>query len=167
MNGRMEAMTEILGSRQAELLQGLSERLDGLGHRVGQSMSETTRSTHENLSRLNERLAVIDKAQTNITALSGQVVQLQQILANKQTRGAFGQARMEAIVQDGLRARLLRVPGDALERHPAGLPDPPAQRRLRPGRRRQVPAGSLERHPRRQYARGGARRRKRSSAATR
>ena len=102
MNGRMEAMAEILGSRQAELLQGLSERLDGLGHRVGQSMSEATRSTHENLSRLNERLAVIDKAQTNITALSGQVVQLQQILANKQTRGAFGQARMEAIVQDGL-----------------------------------------------------------------
>src|SRR6476646_23402 len=102
MNGRMEAMAEILGSRQAELLQGLSDRLDGLGHRVGQSMSEATRSTHENLSRLAERLAVIDKAQTNITALSGQVVQLQQILANKQTRGAFGQARMEAIVQDGL-----------------------------------------------------------------
>jgi DNA recombination protein RmuC len=102
MNGRMEAMAQILGSRQAELLQGLSERLDGLGHRVGQSINETTRSTHENLSRLNERLAVIDKAQQNITTLSGQVVQLQQILANKQTRGAFGQARMEAIIQDGL-----------------------------------------------------------------
>src|SRR5262249_14296083 len=40
MNGRMEAMAEILGSRQAELLQGLSDRLDGLGHRVGQTMSE-------------------------------------------------------------------------------------------------------------------------------
>jgi DNA recombination protein RmuC len=102
MNGRMEAMAKILGSRQAELLQGLSERIDGLGHRVGQSISETTRSTHENLSRLGERLAIIDKAQQNITTLSGQVVQLQQILANKQTRGAFGQARMEAIIQDGL-----------------------------------------------------------------
>jgi DNA recombination protein RmuC len=102
MNGRIEAMAKILGSRQAELLQGLSERLDGLGHRLGQSMSETTRSTHENLSRLNERLAVIDQAQKNITTLASQVGQLQQILANKQTRGAFGQARMEAIVQDGL-----------------------------------------------------------------
>src|SRR6202035_2028840 len=57
MNGRIEAMAKILGSRQAELLQGLSERLDGLGQRLGQSMSETTRSTHENLSRLHERLA--------------------------------------------------------------------------------------------------------------
>jgi DNA recombination protein RmuC len=102
MNGRIEAMARILGARQAELLQGLSERLDGLGHRLGQSMSETSRSTHENLSRLNERLAVIDQAQKNITTLAGQVGQLQQILANKQTRGAFGQARMEAIVQDGL-----------------------------------------------------------------
>src|SRR5579871_5032968 len=102
MNGRIEAMGKILGSRQAELLQGLSERLDGLGHRIGQSMSETTRSTHENLSRLNERLAIITEAQKNITTLAGQVGQLQQILANKQTRGAFGQARMESIVQDGL-----------------------------------------------------------------
>src|SRR5690606_35664813 len=41
-------------------------------------------------------------AQNNIQALAGQVVQLQQILSNKQTRGAFGQSRMEAIVADGL-----------------------------------------------------------------
>ena len=102
MNGCIEAMGKILGSRQQELLHGLSERLDGLGHRIGQSMSETTRSTHENLSRLNERLAIITEAQKNITTLAGQVGQLQQILSNKQTRGAFGQARMEAIVQDGL-----------------------------------------------------------------
>src|SRR5581483_9626572 len=78
MNGRIEAMGKILGSRQAELLQGLSERLDGLGHRVGQSMSEAARSTHENLSRLNERLAIITEAQKNITTLAGQVGQLQQ-----------------------------------------------------------------------------------------
>src|ERR1700686_2543298 len=102
MNGRIEAMAKILGARQAELLPGLSERLEGLGHRLGQSMSETTPSTHENLSRLNERLAIIDQAQKNITTLASQVGQLQQILANKQTRGAFGQARMEAIAQDGL-----------------------------------------------------------------
>lgn len=102
MSGRMQTMAEVFGSRQSELLRGLSERMDGLGHRIGQSMTETTRGTHENLAKLNERLAVIDTAQQNITALSSQVVELQQILANKQTRGAFGQARMEAIVQDGL-----------------------------------------------------------------
>ena len=102
MSGRMQTMAEVFGTRQSDLLRGLSERMDGLGHRIGQSMTETTRHTHENLTKLNERLAVIDTAQKNITALSSEVVELQKILANKQTRGAFGQARMEAIVQDGL-----------------------------------------------------------------
>jgi DNA recombination protein RmuC len=98
MSGRMQTMAEVFGSRQSDLVRGLSERLDGLGHRIGQSMTDTTRATHENLSKLHERLAVIDNAQKNITALSSQVVELQHILANKQTRGAFGQARMEAII---------------------------------------------------------------------
>src|SRR5581483_4172799 len=102
MTGRMQTMAEVLGTRQAELLRGLSERLDGLGHRLGQSMTDTTRHTQDNLAKLNERLAVIDTAQKNIMSLSTQVVELQKVLSNKQTRGAFGQARMEAIVQDGL-----------------------------------------------------------------
>jgi len=102
MAGRMNAMAELLARRQSDLVHGLSERMDMLGHRIGQSMTEQARSAHADLSRLNERLAVIDTAQKNLTELSSQVVGLQAILANKQTRGAFGQARMEAIVQDGL-----------------------------------------------------------------
>ena len=93
----MRAQGEITGH-----VRGLSERLDGFGHRIGQSMTETSKNTHESLAKLGERLAVIDKAQQTITTLSGQVVELQHVLANKQTRGAFGQGRMEAIVRDGL-----------------------------------------------------------------
>lgn len=107
-----------LRDHQSEItgqVRNLTDRLDNFGHRVGQSMSETARGTHENLARLGEqtheslaklgeRLAVIDKAQRTITDLSSQVVELQHILANKQQRGAFGQARMEAIVRDGLPA---------------------------------------------------------------
>src|SRR5690606_12390993 len=102
MQGRMQTMAELFGSRQAELNQSIRERLDGMTNRIGQTMSEQTRSTHENLAKLQERLAVIDTAQNNIQSLAGQVVQLQAILANKQTRGAFGQSRMEAIIADGL-----------------------------------------------------------------
>ncbi len=100
--GRLQQMIETVGSRQGELARAVAERLDGFGHRIGQSMTETTRSTHESLTRLNERLAVIDRAQANITSLSSQMVDLQNVLSNKQTRGAFGQGRMEAIIQDGL-----------------------------------------------------------------
>lgn len=102
MQGRVGAMAEVFGARQAELNQAIGQRLDAMTGRLGQTMAEQTKSTHENLARLQERLAVIDTAQTNIQSLAGQVVQLQSILSNKQTRGAFGQARMEAIVADGL-----------------------------------------------------------------
>ncbi|PSJ57859.1 DNA recombination protein RmuC [Pseudaminobacter soli (ex Li et al. 2025)] len=102
MHGRMGAMAEVFGARQAELTQSLSQRLDTMTGRLGQTMSEQTKSTHESLAKLQERLAVIDTAQNNIQSLAGQVVQLQAILSNKQTRGAFGQSRMEAIVADGL-----------------------------------------------------------------
>ncbi len=102
MAGRMNAMAEVLGRRQVDLLNGLSDRMDMLGHRVGEKLAETTRSAHADFAKLNERLAVIDTAQKNLTELSSQVVGLQAILSNKQTRGAFGQGRMEAIVQDGL-----------------------------------------------------------------
>lgn len=102
MQGRLGAVAEVFGARQAELTQSLGQRLDAMTGRLGQTMTEQTRSTHESLAKLQERLAVIDTAQTNIQSLAGQVVQLQAILSNKQTRGAFGQSRMEAIVADGL-----------------------------------------------------------------
>lgn len=102
MSGRMQTFAEVFGSRQQDLTRVLGERMDTMSHRMGQNLADTTKSTHENLRALGERLAVIDKAQSNITQLSTQVVELQNVLANKQTRGAFGQGRMEVIVTDGL-----------------------------------------------------------------
>ncbi len=102
MQGRMATIAEVFGSRQAEMTRALGERLDGMSQRLGTSMTEQTKATHDNLAKLQERLAVIDTAQNNIQSLAANVVQLQSILQNKQTRGAFGQARMEAIVADGL-----------------------------------------------------------------
>lgn len=102
MQGRMQTIAEVFGSRQSDLMRGLNERMDGLGHKLGQSLTDNTRRTHDDLTRLAERLAVIDKAQQNITSLSSQVVELQKVLSNKQTRGAFGEGRMQAIIQDGL-----------------------------------------------------------------
>lgn len=128
MTGRMRTMAEVFGSRQSDFVRMISERIDGLQHRVGQGLESSTRHQSENLSKLNERLAVIDAAQQNLTNLTGEIVGLKDILSNKQTRGAYGQGRMEAIVRDGLpvgafefqatlsnRTRpdcLVRLPGD-------------------------------------------------------
>ncbi len=100
--GRVDAMTQALAGRQAEMTRAVNERLDSVTHRVGQSMEHTTRSTMESLRALHERLGIIDNAHKNLTDLTTQVTTLRDVLANKQSRGAFGQARMEAIVQDGL-----------------------------------------------------------------
>ncbi len=102
MQGRMATIADVFGSRQGEINKTINERLDTMTQRLGTTITEQTKATHENLTRLQERLAVIDTAQTNIQALAKDVVGLQAILSNKQTRGAFGQARMEAVIADGL-----------------------------------------------------------------
>lgn len=101
---RLQTLAEISVTRHGELARAVNERLDRMTHKVGTDLNESARKTHETISRLNERLAVIDTAQKNLTELSGNMVSLQEILANKQARGAFGQIRMEAIVTDGLPA---------------------------------------------------------------
>ncbi|MBB4002724.1 DNA recombination protein RmuC [Aurantimonas endophytica] len=102
ITGRMQTMAEIFGARQADLTRTLAERFDGLTSRVGQSILQTTHDTKASLTALAERLAVIDRAQGEIRGLAGEVVRLQDILANKQSRGAFGEGRMQAIVADAL-----------------------------------------------------------------
>jgi DNA recombination protein RmuC len=101
-SGLVRAMGDMLANRQSQFERAFSERLDAVTHRIGQSMQHTSQQTTDNLQRLNERLAVIDAAQKNITSLASQVTSLQNVLANKQQRGAFGQGRMELIIEDGL-----------------------------------------------------------------
>ncbi|HEX8663447.1 MAG TPA: DNA recombination protein RmuC [Beijerinckiaceae bacterium] len=128
ITGRLQTVAEVFGSRQSDFVRLISERLEGLQHRVGQGLEATTRHQGEHLAKLNERLAVIDAAQKNLRDLTGEVVGLKEILSNKQARGAYGQGRMEAIVRDGLPAGayefqatlsnrtrpdcLVRLPGD-------------------------------------------------------
>ncbi len=99
---RIESMRDMLAGRQAELHRAVNERLDSVTHHLSQSMTSTRQHTVDSLAKLNERLVVIDGAQKNITNLATQVTSLQNVLSNKQQRGAFGQARMEIIVQDSL-----------------------------------------------------------------
>jgi DNA recombination protein RmuC len=128
LGGRIGGMSEWLGSRQADLARVVSDRLDSVGARLGAGLETQAQTTGESLGKLNERLAVIDAAQSRLSEMTREVVSLKSVLADKQARGAFGQGRMEAIVRDGLpsgayefqatlsnRARpdcVIRLPGD-------------------------------------------------------
>jgi len=102
LKGRLQTFAEISVARQGDIARAVNERLDRMTHRVGSDLNETARKTNDSIAKLHERLAVIDTAQKNLTDLSTNMVSLQEILANKQARGAFGQMRMEAIIMDGL-----------------------------------------------------------------
>ena len=113
LKGRLAAMAELTAQRQTEqsstfndrlddVAQRLGMTLDGLGRRVGENLARSSQYTQENLSKLNERLAVIEDARQSLATLSSEVVSLHNVLSDKQARGAFGQARMESIICDAL-----------------------------------------------------------------
>lgn len=102
---RLAEITEGLAKTQAEFSgkfdearKTTGERLDALSKRLGDGLTESAEKTGESLRGLHERLAVIDAAQKNITDLSQQMVGLQDILSNKQARGAFGEIQLQDLV---------------------------------------------------------------------
>jgi DNA recombination protein RmuC len=100
--GRFSQAIESQSRSQGDLQRAMAERLEALDNRLGENLKETAARTAETLGGLQLRLGLIDEAQKSLIDLSGQVVGLQQILGNKQARGAYGQGQMEAIVRDAL-----------------------------------------------------------------
>lgn len=115
LGGRLSQMGEGLAASQAGIAQTLQaqeravtktldERLAEVTRRVNENLSKAGDKTNESLTQLQERLAVIDSAQKNIAELSADVVSLQDLLSNKQARGAIGQMQMEDLVRNMLPA---------------------------------------------------------------
>jgi DNA recombination protein RmuC len=98
------ALAERLQVQERALMTALEERLASLSHRVSDRLQESATQTGLTLADLRERLATIDAAQKTISELSSQVVDLQNVLSNKQARGAFGEVQLQDIVQSALPA---------------------------------------------------------------
>jgi DNA recombination protein RmuC len=91
-------MQENLANMQMRTNQSLAD----LQEKMNASLMGNAKQTATSLTQLQERLSTIDKAQENITKLSGDVLSLQDILSNKQTRGAFGEIQLNDIVGKAL-----------------------------------------------------------------
>ena len=103
-NSQKEEMNQIseLKGAVAQLSSTIEERLGNFGSSIGNSISQQTQNTQKSLMEMHARLEVIDRAQENISSLSNQVSDLQNILSNKQLRGAFGEVQLENLVKDAL-----------------------------------------------------------------
>ena len=98
LSERIAAAQADLSGRLQQSQSGVSERLEKLTQRVGDGLQQQTEKTSQNLKQLGERLAVIDRAQQTITDLSQQMMGLQYILSNKQSRCAFGEIQLQDLV---------------------------------------------------------------------
>ncbi|HIP77478.1 MAG TPA: DNA recombination protein RmuC [Kiloniellaceae bacterium] len=95
-------ITDQLQAQERQMAKAVEDRLESFSKRVGDRLNESATKSQTTLTDLRERLAVIDKAQQNLAELSGQMVGLQDILANKQARGAFGEVQLRDLVEAAL-----------------------------------------------------------------
>lgn len=92
-------LVDLMQSQERAVGKKLDDRLADLGQRFGEGMEKSRVSQQTTLGELKERLVLIDAAQKNIEELSSQVVGLQDILSNKQARGAFGEVQLADLVK--------------------------------------------------------------------
>ncbi len=95
-------LNERLQAQERAVTKAVEDRLSEMAKRLGENLQQNSTRTTETMTKLQERLAVIDAAQKNITELSSRVVGLQDILANKQARGAFGEVQLQDLVRNAL-----------------------------------------------------------------
>ncbi|MXU64545.1 DNA recombination protein RmuC [Rhodobacteraceae bacterium KN286] len=102
--GGLQQVAEAQTRAQSHLQQNIDRRLEEVQRGMAETLHGSSTRTARSLGELQQRLEVIDRAQSNIEKLSGDVLSLQDILSNKQTRGAFGEIQLNDIVSKALPA---------------------------------------------------------------
>ena len=102
LRGQLAQLAEQSGALQQTVATQMHETEGRLGQRLEKSMRDQNERTNRSLTGMAEKLAVISEANGYISALSGQVNTLQNILSNKQARGSFGEVQLENLVRDAL-----------------------------------------------------------------
>lgn len=99
---QQDVIASAINEQRVSVLKIMDEKLLQVAKNVSEGLQQNTVKTNETLTDLRERLAKIDVAQQKISALSEQVVSLQEVLSNKQARGAFGEIQLNDLVTSAL-----------------------------------------------------------------
>jgi len=99
---QLERLTLDNRALQAENTKALHERLDTLTDKMGKNLTASATTTAKSFGEIQERLKVIDEAQTKMEKLGGDIIGLQDILSNKQERGKFGETQMNDLIRNTL-----------------------------------------------------------------
>ena len=90
----------MLAEQVKQLTLSIDQRLKDIAGQVEKRLSDGFEKTNQTFTDIVKRLALIDDAQKKITELSGNVVSLQEVLADKRSRGAFGEVQLTALIRN-------------------------------------------------------------------
>ncbi|MEM1385016.1 MAG: DNA recombination protein RmuC [Pseudomonadota bacterium] len=96
--GALTQITEAQVAAQSRLIGTFDQRLSDVAGRMDRRLAGDATRTAETIGAVAQRLDSIDRAQEKIERLSTDVLGLQDILSNKQARGAFGEVQLRDIV---------------------------------------------------------------------
>ena len=94
--------TENLGKRVDKLTDETQQRLKEISGQVDRTLTAGFEKTTATFTDVVKRLTIIDEAQKKITELSSNVISLQEVLADKRSRGAFGEVQLNNLIQNML-----------------------------------------------------------------
>ncbi|WP_448547786.1 DNA recombination protein RmuC [Thalassotalea fusca] len=98
----LQASSDQLTKQMQVLTESTENRLKEISAEVEKRLSEGFDKTTKTFNDILRRLALIDDAQKKITELSNNVVSLQEVLADKRSRGAFGEVQLNALIRNVL-----------------------------------------------------------------
>lgn len=85
-----------------QLTQTTDKKLQDISGQVEKRLADGFDKTTQTFNDILKRLVLIDDAQKKITELSVNVVSLQEILADKRSRGAFGEVQLNSLIRNVL-----------------------------------------------------------------
>lgn len=109
MNVSFKQHTHSLTSHMQSLTEEIRNHLHNLTHQVNHKLTEGFEKTSATFTDVVVRLKMIDEAQKKMTELSTQVVSLQDILVDKQARGAFGEVQLTTLITNMIPASHFRM----------------------------------------------------------
>jgi DNA recombination protein RmuC len=98
ITGTLKQNAEVVEKQIQQLTQQTDQRLKDISGQVEKRLAEGFEKTTSTFQDIVKRLTLIDEAQKKITELSTNVVNLQEILADKRSRGAFGEVQLSALI---------------------------------------------------------------------
>ncbi len=85
-----------------QLTDAMAQQFSTVQKNMADSLMNNQARTADAMSKLHERLGLIDKAQKNLENLSVEVNDFKSLLSNKQSRGAFGEIQMNDLISQML-----------------------------------------------------------------